>query len=68
MLLTCHTPGYDPPRLREIVLEALGRRGTAAPREMTVQAATGKRLPSGAAVYWVAEPLPPCADGCGSTV
>ncbi|HUT09511.1 MAG TPA: class I SAM-dependent methyltransferase [Thermoguttaceae bacterium] len=54
MLLTCHTPGYDPPRLKEIMADALGEaeRGTVAAGESTIRAATGRPLPGGAVVRW----------------
>ena len=54
MLLTCHTPGFPPARLREMMAEALGEedRGAVSARELTIRAATGRELPSGVAVRW----------------
>lgn len=54
MLLTCHTPGFTPVRLREMMGEAMNRAGpgtiTAAP--LTLRAASGLELPSGVSVRW----------------
>jgi 23S rRNA (cytosine1962-C5)-methyltransferase len=54
MLLTCHTPGYEPERLREMLAAALGdsERGAIEARQMVLRTAAGRELPSGVAVYW----------------
>jgi 23S rRNA (cytosine1962-C5)-methyltransferase len=51
MLLTCHTPGFGPGRLAEMVTESLGPGGVTA-REMTLRTAAGRELPSGCMVRW----------------
>lgn len=52
MLLTCHTPGFSPERLRRLLLEAIGDAGqcAASAEELAIAAATGQRLRSGVAV------------------
>jgi 23S rRNA (cytosine1962-C5)-methyltransferase len=52
MLLTCHTPGYDPAALREMLLESLGGGGAALARQLTLRSAAGRELPSGTVVRW----------------
>jgi 23S rRNA (cytosine1962-C5)-methyltransferase len=60
MLLTAHTPGYEPRRLMEMLHAALGdATGTITEEELTVAAADGRRLPCGAAARWQLSPLPP---------
>lgn len=56
MLLTCHTPGFGPGRLRDMMIEALGESdtGTVTARQLTLRAATGRELPSGVVVHWTA--------------
>lgn len=57
MLLTCHTPGFDPQRLSQMMTEALGDtdHGTCAAQQLTIRAATGREMPSGVAVRWSSE-------------
>ena len=52
MLLTCHTPGFDAQRLREMMAEALGdaQPGQIAAEELTLRTAAGRELPSGVRV------------------
>ena len=54
MLLTCHTPGFEPDRLGRMLAAALADAdcGTLDARPLTIRAATGRELPSGAAVRW----------------
>ena len=55
VLLTCHTPGFSPAKLRELLAAAFGSQaGThidAAP--LALVASTGQLLPSGVAARWV---------------
>ncbi len=62
MLLTCHTPGYDPAKLKQMVLDAVKHEGFASAREMTIRSASGRELPSGVVVRWGPDPPPPCTD------
>ena len=51
MLLTCHTPGFTPARLREMMIETLGGdRVEAVADLLSLTAATGRELPSGVVV------------------
>ncbi|MGD0900912.1 MAG: hypothetical protein ABR915_24020, partial [Thermoguttaceae bacterium] len=52
MLLSCHTPGFSPQRLRELVAEALGENGRITAEPLVLRTADGRQLPSGAAVRW----------------
>ena len=54
ILLTCHTPGFDAARLKEIMADALddSAAGTLSGGELSIAAATGRVLPSGVAVRW----------------
>lgn len=54
LLLTCHTPGYDPRRLEAMVRDAFSEssRGTFSSGTMEIRTATGRALPSGASVRW----------------
>jgi 23S rRNA (cytosine1962-C5)-methyltransferase len=56
ILLTCHTPGFDAARLKEIMADALddSAAGTLSGGELSIAAATGRVLPSGVAVRWEA--------------
>jgi 23S rRNA (cytosine1962-C5)-methyltransferase len=58
LLLTCHTPGYDPPRLETMVREAFveSARGEFSSEKMTLRTPTGQTLPSGAVVRWTRWP------------
>jgi 23S rRNA (cytosine1962-C5)-methyltransferase len=61
MLLTCHTPGYDPESLRRMMLEHIGRESTAVARPLMIEASDGRRLPSGIVVRCeTASGLLPC--------
>jgi len=58
VLLTCHTPGYDPPCLEAMVRDAFGE-----PMEvgltsgiMMLRTPEGRELPSGVAVRWASDP------------
>lgn len=57
VLLTCHTPGFSPERLRELLAAAWGSyivpHVDAVP--LLLVASTGRALPSGAAARWAAE-------------
>ncbi|NUQ64965.1 MAG: class I SAM-dependent methyltransferase [Pirellulales bacterium] len=55
VLLTCHTPGFGPERLRDILAETLGDLGTVLAAELTIRAATGRRLPAGVVARWEEE-------------
>jgi 23S rRNA (cytosine1962-C5)-methyltransferase len=54
MLLTCHTPGYDAPRLKRMAAEAWGDAplGAIDAREMNLRSAAGRELPCGVCVRW----------------
>lgn len=54
VLLTCHTPGLDPQRLKTITAEALGDTdpGPLTAGHLTLRSATGRDLPSGVVVRW----------------
>ena len=53
ILLTCHTPGFDPGRLKRIAIEAFGNDGgTIVARELTIHSVTGRELPSGVVLRW----------------
>ena len=56
MLLTCHTPGFDPARLKRMMTDALGETddGTVTAERLTVRSTTGRELPSGVVVRWQA--------------
>ena len=69
MLLTCHTPDFEPARLARMMADALdssaehGGRDVIDARPLTIRAATGRELPSGVAVRVLSPsvrvPLPP---------
>jgi len=52
MLVTCHSPGYEPATLRTMMVEALGNRGIVAGGPLTLRADAGRELPSGTVVRW----------------
>ena len=52
MLLTCHTPAYEPETLRDMLLEAIGGGGAVVARQLAIPSSTGRELPSGAVVRW----------------
>ncbi len=54
ILLTCHTPGYDPPRLEAMLRDAFpeSTNGTFSSGIMTLDTASGRALPSGVVVRW----------------
>jgi 23S rRNA (cytosine1962-C5)-methyltransferase len=53
MLLTCHTPGFDPERLLQMMTDALGNdAGMVAARGLTIRSADGRQLPSGVVARW----------------
>jgi len=54
MLLSCHTPGFAPERLKEIMVGALGDSGTVSATQLHIRSAAGRELPSGVAVRWQA--------------
>ena len=56
MLLTCHSPAFGPAELEAALAEAIfGHCGAGATaREMTIEAADGRRLPSGVVARWPA--------------
>ena len=58
LLLTCHTPEFDGPRLEALLADALGGprlapdRGRISSRPMVLRTPSGMELPSGVAVFW----------------
>jgi len=54
ILLTCHTPGYDPQRLKRMMAEAMGDTGsgTVESQPLAIRSATGREFPSGVVVHW----------------
>jgi 23S rRNA (cytosine1962-C5)-methyltransferase len=54
ILLTCHTPKFDPARLEQMLTDALGDSdtGSVSAAELSILSAAGRRLPSGIAVRW----------------
>jgi len=54
MLLTCHTPGFGPARLRQMMVEALGESdpGEVSAGPLAIRSADGRELPSGTVVRW----------------
>jgi 23S rRNA (cytosine1962-C5)-methyltransferase len=55
LLLSCHTPGFEPAQLARMTADALGDLGGALDaRPLVIRAATGRDLPSGAVVRWAA--------------
>ena len=54
LLLTSHTPGFDPQRLKTIVAEALGHTDPSplTAGHLTLRTAPGRELPSGVLVRW----------------
>jgi 23S rRNA (cytosine1962-C5)-methyltransferase len=58
VLLTCHTPGFSPARLLELLSSAFGsQNASAAP--LVLLAFTGQVLPSGVAARWAGETSDP---------
>ncbi len=51
MLLTCHTPGFDPTRLERMMGKVLDK-GTIDARRLTIHSAAGHEMPSGVVVWW----------------
>lgn len=49
MLVTCHTPGYGPTELQDMISEAFGTSTGIVGRPLTIRAADGRELQSGAA-------------------
>jgi len=58
VLLTCHTPGYEPPRLEALVRDAFGEsmQGRWSSGIMKLRTPAGRELPSGVAVRWAGDP------------
>jgi hypothetical protein len=58
VLLTCHTPGYDPPRLEAMVHDAFGQcaEGRLWSGIMMLRTPAGRELPSGVVVRWASDP------------
>ncbi|MCP5112898.1 MAG: class I SAM-dependent rRNA methyltransferase, partial [bacterium] len=55
ILLTCHSPGYDSERLREILAEACDdAAGNVSAGALTIRAADGRQMPSGVFARWSA--------------
>jgi 23S rRNA (cytosine1962-C5)-methyltransferase len=54
VLLTCHTPGFEPARLQDMISNTLGgdARGHATARQLTLHSAAGRELPSGVVARW----------------
>jgi 23S rRNA (cytosine1962-C5)-methyltransferase len=59
VLLTCHTPGYSPVMLRELLAGLLptSTRGFWEARELVLRAASGRGLPSGLVLRWKAHSI-----------
>jgi 23S rRNA (cytosine1962-C5)-methyltransferase len=53
VLLTCHTPGFDPPRLEGLLRETLGP-GRVTAEALVLKTPEGRKLPSGVAARWEA--------------
>jgi 23S rRNA (cytosine1962-C5)-methyltransferase len=47
LLLTCHTPGYDGERLRQMLQDAFGESLEISAGSLSIRASTGRSLPSG---------------------
>jgi 23S rRNA (cytosine1962-C5)-methyltransferase len=60
MLLTCHTPGFDPARLKDMMSAAPDPddNGVVIARQLTLRSAAGCELPCGVVVRWQRSPLP----------
>lgn len=56
VLLTCHTPGYDPTRLEEMLRESFagGKEGRFSSDTMVIRTPTGKELRCGVVARWEA--------------
>ncbi|HUT94429.1 MAG TPA: class I SAM-dependent methyltransferase [Thermoguttaceae bacterium] len=54
LLVTCHTPQFDPARLERLVADTIGEGRTTA-EHLVLQSSTGRELPSGVVVRWEAE-------------
>jgi len=52
MLLTCHTPGFDPAALRAMMLDVLGGEAIVIGENLTIRSVAGHELPSGMVVRW----------------
>jgi 23S rRNA (cytosine1962-C5)-methyltransferase len=52
MLLSCHTPGFSPSRLGELLAEALGPAGRITVGPLVLRSVDGRELPSGAVAKW----------------
>jgi 23S rRNA (cytosine1962-C5)-methyltransferase len=52
MLVTCHTPGYDPATLGAMMCETVGNDGNLAAGQLTIRTTAGRELPSGTFVRW----------------
>jgi 23S rRNA (cytosine1962-C5)-methyltransferase len=72
MLLTCHTPEFEPARLARMMADALDAAADPADRvaidarPLTIRAATGRELPSGVAVSLPSPDQPSVGAGRGS--
>jgi 23S rRNA (cytosine1962-C5)-methyltransferase len=55
LLLTAHTPGFGPDRLRQMIGDAMGatERRQASAQTLTLHSLAGRVLPSGAAARWL---------------
>jgi 23S rRNA (cytosine1962-C5)-methyltransferase len=62
MLLTCHTPGFGPDELGEMLAEALDGNGQIESRELALKTPDGRRLHSGVAMRW-SNFMPPSPPG-----
>lgn len=55
ILLTCHTPGYGPERLEELLAEACGDgSGNLSAGPLSIRSADGREMPSGVFALWSA--------------
>lgn len=52
LLLTCHTPGYSPIVLKQLLQTVFGNKGTIKADEMWIDAKSKRKLPLGAYALW----------------
>jgi 23S rRNA (cytosine1962-C5)-methyltransferase len=52
LLLTCHTPGYEPRDLGRMILDALGGAGLVTTGPLQLRSAANRELPSGMVAQW----------------
>jgi 23S rRNA (cytosine1962-C5)-methyltransferase len=52
LLLTCHTPGYEPSTLGRMILDALGGQGLVTAGPLYLRSEANRELPSGMVAQW----------------